>query len=183
MSESRQERFIEAFTWLKKYDRMPVEEEGEEIEEIEYVHGLRRYKFETLAERFGMEYSVFVAPVAASVEAVVRALWRELGCVWAPVGVDFYVLDLSYRFNDRIVKNWLRFLLGDLPMTTEAPLDRLIWERLKERYGAEELLQELSALCYRRMKSTNEWTLNRQRLVNRNTQALQRAKKMYLEQA
>lgn len=164
-----------AHHWTSFYNKMPGS--GGVRDELRF--GVAEENYAALA-RFvnGSDQAWLLSDHAAMEQVLRKALWDLLCCGNAPPGVSFLVYDLGYRVSPRIVRNWCKLLVGELP---DEPLTANSWSDVQQRYEPDAVINYLSDGYIRRVRSTVGWAENKQWWLNRNTQAVRRARKLVLE--
>lgn len=165
--------FDEAVRWLVTYNLMPEEEGKEPVLRF----GVSEDRYAEMARPFGNVYPAWGVSNLESTRHLLRAsLWDKLACMFAGPGVSYFVFDLGYRTDARVTGNWLKLLAKE---TIDEPVTKQTWTRLQGNYMPEEIVEELTIYYQRRMKSFVQWNERKHRWTNRNTQAAERARKLW----
>jgi len=176
MTDWKQEAkdFVLAYGYMAAYNLMP-EEEGKKPD---LRHGLTEKSYAEYTRSAGRAFPPFhLADESDCYEAAYAGGWIPLLAGAAPTGCSYYLMDLSCRVPPRVVANWLKMLVGEIP---DEEVTEKTWKRINNKLAPVEIIEALSGLCRRRLKTHLDWEMKKHWWINRNTQAVERAKKMVI---
>lgn len=165
--------FLVAHKWTSLYNAMP-EKEGE-VPKL--LGGVEEKRLAQLVRESLLPASFVLGTDEERIQQFLfDHVWVRLHCSNCLSGLDFYLFDIAVRISPAIAGNWMKYLVGEAPGD---PMTEVTVKKVQSTFMPLEAVEELSILVTRRMKSYSLWPERKQRWINRNTQAVERARKLW----